>query len=65
MQRKLTGKLYEASFYGAMGFTWNFTIKAKHISIEILIIVNINNLFIHTSTIFINTYFNLSIQLTG
>lgn len=34
-----------------------FTIKAKHISIEILIIVNINNLFIHTSTIFINTYF--------
>lgn len=42
-----------------------FTIKAKHISIEILIIVNINNLFIHTSTIFINTYFNLSIQLTG
>lgn len=42
-----------------------FTIKAKHISIEILIIVNINNLFIYTSTIFINTYFNLSIQLTG
>lgn len=41
-----------------------FTIKAKHISIEILIIVNINNLFIHF-TIFINTYFNLSIQLTG
>lgn len=49
----------------ALGLTWDFYIRVKHISIEILIFVR--SPFIHTSTviIYIDTYFSLSIQLTG